>query len=137
MAVLLLLAGGDVGKLRPESLLHLLHLLDALHRGGDPGLEDRLGAHGAEAGPQAVLDLAHDALLHRPEIGQAEEGARFLGRAGHFDVYFHARSLSVYASLEHIVRCSHAMMAYGPPLTDVKTAQSTQASLRYTATRRH
>src|SRR5260370_6378489 len=96
MAALLLLSSSDVGELRPESLLQLLHLRDALHRGGDPGLEYRLGAHGVEARPQAVLDLAHDALLHRPEIGQAEEGARLLGRAGHFDIYFHARSLRLH-----------------------------------------
>src|SRR5260370_30701279 len=101
MAALLLLASSDVGELRPESLLQLLHLLDALHRGGDPGLEYRLGAHGVEARPQAVLDLAHDALLHRPEIGQAEEGARLLGRAGHFNVYFHAL-LSVCARAHHV-----------------------------------
>src|SRR5260370_33011278 len=93
MAVLLLLARGDVGELRPEGLLQLRHLLDALHRGRDPGLEHGFGAHGVEARAQAVLDLAHHALLHRPEIGQAEEGARLLGRAGHFDVYFHASSL--------------------------------------------
>ena len=46
---LFLLAGRDVGELRPEGLLDLLHLLDALHRGRQPGLEDRLGIHGAQA----------------------------------------------------------------------------------------
>src|SRR5882757_5985164 len=126
MSVLLLLAGGNVGELRPERLLHLLHLLDALHRGGDPGLEHRFGAHRIEAGPQAAFDLGQHALLHRPEIGQAEEGARLLGRGGH----------SVYTSLRDIACRSHAMRAYGPFLAGGKPAHSTQASLwRRTARR--
>jgi len=78
LITLLLLARGDVGELRPERLLELLHLLDALHRGRQPGLEDRLGVHRVEATPQAVLDLAHDALLHRQSnadkgVGEGED----------------------------------------------------------------
>ena len=37
------------------------------------------GIHGVQAGAQPFLDLAHHALLHRPEIGQAEEGTGLLG----------------------------------------------------------
>ena len=72
------------------SLLKLLHLLDPLHGGRQPRLEYGLGIHRVEARPQPLLDLAQHAILHRLEVGQPEEGARLLGRAGHFDVYFHS-----------------------------------------------
>src|SRR3990167_5659886 len=91
-SALLARAGGDAGELLPEHLLHLLHLLDALHRGRQPGLEDLLGIHRVEARLQPLLDLAHDAVLHRLDVGQAEEGAGLLGGAGHFDVHFHGQS---------------------------------------------
>jgi hypothetical protein len=104
----ILLSAGNVGELCPESLLHLLHLFHALHRCRQPRLEDGLGIHGAEARPQALLDLAHDAILHGLDVGEAEEGTCLLGRAGDLDIDFHG-VLSVSPSLGDIDAVDHAM----------------------------
>ena len=52
--------------------------------------------------------FVHDAILHRLDVRQAEKGAGLLGRAGHFDIYFHGL-LSVFPSLGDLAAPDHVL----------------------------